>query len=724
MERRTAWLFAAILILLAAILPYRGAIGNGFVYDDVVAVERNERVHGLAHWQEILSTEYWNRRELPSRLYRPVTLLSIAAEHQLLGPEPGHFHLTNLLLHAAASILVFGIVGRALRTRRDDPLEDARDRRDTLFAAGAAGILFAMHPLHSEAVLPIVGRAELLSALFTLLTVDALLRGGRARWIAPFAACLALLSKESAALVVPYIALLAFFGLSARNVAQLRRWDGPGSGRLMAAGRDLLWIGPGIVVALLLRWNALHDVVAPKLAFADNPLVAAGVLERVGTSAFLFTRYLVLHLLPEPLVPDYSYAAIPVTGLSSFPGVAGLVTWFFLAVAIWFLTRLGRMETDPAARGGLALAGLGLSWFALGTLLSSNLFFLIGTLFAERLSYLPGIGLFLVFAALVKAAFSLRAAVAQYVAVSAVIALFAAGTVGHLSMLSRRTAAWSSNLALFRQATIDQPRSFRVWVGLGESLMNEGKLAEAEPALLKSLAIYPDFGATHNCLMSIYHDRGKFDQADTHARRLKQLVPMDPRPYFVLSESARRAGDPAAALEEAKAGMAGNPDYLPLRLASARAAGALGRTEEAIADYRLVIEKQPQLTSAKSELGPLLVRLERWDEAVALYRQVVADAPDWAANNYLAWASFKSVTAGGESVSDASGRLEEAQRAAEAAVSQAPENMKRYALDTCAQIRFARGERAAAIALMEQLVAALPGEASYRETLQRWRAAR
>lgn len=724
MERRTAWRIAALLVLLAAILPYRGAIGNGYVYDDVVAVERNDRVHGLAHWQEILSTEYWNRRELPSRLYRPVTLLSIAAEHQLLGPEPGHFHLTNLLLHAAASLLVLGIVGRALRTRRDDSIEDARDRRDTLFAAGAAGILFAMHPLHSEAVLPIVGRAELLSALFTLLTVDVLMRGGRARWIAPFAACFALLSKESAALIVPYVALLAFFGLSARNVAQLRRWDGPGSGRFGAAGRDLLWIAPGVALALLLRWNALHEVPAPQLAFADNPLVAAGVVERIATSAFLFTRYLVLHLLPEPLVPDYSFAAIPVAGLSSFPGVAGLVTWFFFAVTIWFLTRLGRMETDRSARAGLALAGLGLSWFALGTLLSSNLFFLIGTLFAERLTYLPGIGLFLVFAALVKAAFALRAAVAQYVAVSVVLALFAAGTIGQLAMLSKRTAAWSSNLALFRQATIDQPRSFRVWVGLGESLMNEGKLAEAEPALQKSLAIYPDFGATHNCLMSIYHDQGKFELADTHARRFRQLVPMDPRPYFVLSESARRAGDPTAALAEAQAGIAANPDYLPLRLASARAAGALGRTEEAIAEYRLVIEKQPQLTSARSELGPLLIRLERWDEAVELYRQVVAEAPDWAASNYLAWASFKSVTAKDGSAPDAAERLDEAQRAAETAVSQAPESMKRYAIDTLAQIQFARGERAAAIALMEQLVAALPGESSYRGTLRAWRASR
>ncbi|MFN8548804.1 MAG: hypothetical protein U0527_12765 [Candidatus Eisenbacteria bacterium] len=148
-------LLLLLLVALAAVLPYAGAHRNGFVYDDVVAVRDNPRVHGLAHARELFTTEYWNRPELPSRLYRPLTLLAIAAEWAWLGSEPGHFHVTNLVLHGLVSVAVTLLVLGALARRgppSDDEEEEARDRRSS---AGRRRGRTALRdaPLHSEAVL-------------------------------------------------------------------------------------------------------------------------------------------------------------------------------------------------------------------------------------------------------------------------------------------------------------------------------------------------------------------------------------------------------------------------------------------------------------------------------------------------------------------------------------------------------------------------------------------
>ncbi|MFN8548802.1 MAG: hypothetical protein U0527_12755 [Candidatus Eisenbacteria bacterium] len=100
--------------------------------------------------------------------------------------------------------------------------------------------------------------------------------------------------------------------------------------------------------------------------------------------------------------------------------------------------------------------------------------------------------------------------------------------------------------------------------------MNEGRPQEAELALLRSLSIYPDFGATHACLMSIYHDQGKNDLAMQHARELKRLVPVDARPYFVLSEAARAVETRRVRARQAEEGLALDASYLPLHLAAGR----------------------------------------------------------------------------------------------------------------------------------------------------------
>lgn len=700
---------AIAIIALAAWLPWRGAPQLGFAYDDVIAVEQNPRVHGLSHLGEIYRTEYWNRPELPSRLYRPFTLVSLAIEWQLLGGAPGHFHLTNLLVHALTSLLVallawLCLSGFAMRRREEDGESGAggpgSDRAGAAYlGALAAGVLFALHPLHSEAILPIVGRAELRAGAYTVAALCALLLAGRRGrgWLLA-AACFvfwALMSKESALLLIPFaLALPVFF----RRVG----WGAVG-----------LALAPSAVLFFAARAFVLRGIPEPKIAFADNPLVTAGLDQRVASAFAVIWRYVRLHVWPQRLVPDYSYDALPISNWSD------PLTWLGLGsiVALCVAALLSLRSDSPARR----LLGFGAAIWIVGLVAISNLFRVLGTMLGERLAYLPSIGFVLLVAGLVHLAMSVTSRGARRLAAAVLLAVAAVVAVGSFRVAAVRTRAWQSNLTLFQQATLDQPKSFRVWTGYGEALMNAGRLDEALPALQRSLQIYDGFGATHSCLMSIYHDRGDKERAKEHAYRLREIVPMDPKPYYLLADAYLGENELELARAEAEAGLAQDASYLPLQLVAGRVYRALGRDADAIACFERVIASRPELTAARVELGPLLVRGGRWEAAVQNYRIVWPAQQDWGSANYLAWSLLNWVRAGAPG--DRAALLSEARAAAERSVALASPDLKRYPTDTLASVLFDSGERAQAVQLLEGLVRDHPEVADYRATLERYRAA-
>jgi hypothetical protein len=173
------WASAAIVFVLA-LLAYLNNLGNGFVYDDRFIIQESQVVQEL-DWASMVGSSYWGEL-VQAGLYRPLTLLSFGLNRAFGGPEPFGFHLVNNFLHATASVVVF-YFAIALGAGRLTSL--------------AAGVLFAVHPIHTEAVNGIVGRAEIFALLFL---VSALLLFVRGRGTAvAILLLLALLSKESAA---------------------------------------------------------------------------------------------------------------------------------------------------------------------------------------------------------------------------------------------------------------------------------------------------------------------------------------------------------------------------------------------------------------------------------------------------------------------------------------------------------------------------------------------
>src|SRR5262245_56774984 len=136
---------------LVAAACYLNTLPNQFAFDDLEIILRNPLVSGerAGDFAATFASHYWSHLRESGNLYRPLTILSYAANHALSGTSPWSYHAVNILLHALASALV---VALGVRFGLNAPL------------SLAAGLLFAVHPVHSEAVAGVVGRAELLVA--------------------------------------------------------------------------------------------------------------------------------------------------------------------------------------------------------------------------------------------------------------------------------------------------------------------------------------------------------------------------------------------------------------------------------------------------------------------------------------------------------------------------------------------------------------------------------
>jgi tetratricopeptide (TPR) repeat protein len=511
---RAVW---PLLVGLAGVLAFLDAIPNGFTLDDVALVEHNPAVGSLSAVPRIFVRPYWDVPGEHYGLYRPLTIASFAINRAMTGPGAPGFHLVNVLLHGAVAALVWFAL-----------------RRAGLHYGTAllGGLLFAVHPIHTEAVAGVAGRAELLAALFVVGAWIAHRRGaesagdgGRSRAAAGVLYLAALLSKEGA--------LLAPLLFWADDALRGRREGLPSLG-----ARFLPYAAAGAVM-LVLRAAALGAHQGSSSIALDNPAAAAGTGPRILTALWVQVRYLILGLWPSRLSCDYSFDAIPVVrGLADPRGAAGLALTVLLAAAIVW----GWKRSRP-----VALATIVWTVFFLP---SSNLLFPAGTIMAERLAYLPSIGLCLALghfgAALAArdASRTKRRVRAAAVASAAVLAIAALG-----ARTWSRNPAWKDNLTLALTDAPAQPRSAKLQAGAGIFLAAAGRTAEAEPYLRRALEIDPDYAQVHYDLGVILARSGDDKDAESHFRRAIGLAPGNPQPYAALGRLLDRGGRAAEAAE-------------------------------------------------------------------------------------------------------------------------------------------------------------------------------
>jgi hypothetical protein len=391
-------------VAVCAAVVYAGALWNQFALDDNQIVRFNTLVLQFSGVWRAFVSPYWPPL-IGGGLYRPLPLASYAIDWQL-GGAAWWFHAVNIAWHAGASVAVAWLARQWSRER----------------AALAAGLLFAAHPVHVEAVANIVGRAELMAALFAIVSVYVALAHDRLWW-SVVALAAGLLSKENAVVAPALIAWGWIMEMAPRP-----------SRRRMAAYLAA-WVALGAVYVVV-RWNVLgHELVgrAAPVFFGASPVAVR--LTAVAALADV-ARLLVF---PLTLRVDYSPAERTlVTTPLDLRFVLGLLCVAAWGALLWIAWRRGRR-----------VEAFGLGWIAIALFPVSNLVVPVGVLLAERALYLPSVGLVLAAGAWLKDLETRRLALVLSM-------LVLAG--GVLTFL--RVPVWRDTRAMITSELEDSPRSF------------------------------------------------------------------------------------------------------------------------------------------------------------------------------------------------------------------------------------------------------------------------
>jgi protein O-mannosyl-transferase len=462
------WLVLIPVVLALAV--HFNVLQNGFVWDDIVLLTEEGRT-GMA------------QQAAPESYYRPVGSMSYRMDRKLWDQNPFGYHLTGLALHACATLLVT-LLG--LRLFAESP------RRVPI--ATFAGLLFAVHPVHAEAVAWIAGRNDLLPTVFLLIAALAHLagrQGTRAVWTFPVflsAMTLALLSKETAA---PYLLVFPLY--------DLLLWPRPGP-----RWRRLLTPSTGLLVFLGLVYVILRIQTLGNLT-GRLPLREGGLGDHLH-GVLSATGFYMKHLIfPYPLnvfigLPEMTSAIGTLytgLGLLAFLAAAGLTFW---------------------GRGARFAIGLWSVLLGLAAPLVLSMTTLVHVPVAERYLYLPSVG-FVYIAAGGLFALSNRLRDRHFVVRPQAILLIAATTV--LMAFSyasyHRNQVWLNETALWEDAVRKSPRAALPHNRLGKDYVRAGRLEDAQREFLLALEGqgYPGILASAAInLGGTYYEQGRLELAE------------------------------------------------------------------------------------------------------------------------------------------------------------------------------------------------------------------
>ncbi|NIA13556.1 MAG: tetratricopeptide repeat protein [Nitrospiraceae bacterium] len=423
LSRKQFRLVVAGAIVIAGLLAYANTFTGEFVWDDASSVLLHRNVQDPSKFFQLFREDQHAFGRGQGNFYRPLVSVTFMIDFLLSRPganealSPFFFHVTNLGWHVAAALLLFVLLSRL----------GAPD-----FVRAAVPLIYVVHPLHTEAVAYISGRADMMSAAFMFAgLVSALWEGSKGRRIA--GSLLSglffvggLLSKESM-LIYPLLLLLFAFGRPVEGEDRKRVY----LGRLLPLG---------VAAALFAVYGWLRMTV---LHFASGSPPDSSFGQRVVETLQSFALYIGLLFMPTGLHMERSLAGATI--LTTLTGAVLL----FLLIAVMAVS----------FRKGQTRAGLGLAWFLLTWMPISGIFPLNAPM-AEHWMYVPMAGFFWALAELAWAAARQRAARRM------VVAAAYAACVCFLALTVARNRAWHDNETLFTATLAENPKSSRVHYNL------------------------------------------------------------------------------------------------------------------------------------------------------------------------------------------------------------------------------------------------------------------
>ena len=566
------WLLCALLVL-CVFAVYGQTLGFGFIgYDDLEYVVNNARVRRGLSWEGM----HWAFTTFFFANWFPLTWLSLMLDAGIAGPDPRMFHLTNLLLHAASTLLLFRVLDRATGAR--------------LRSAWVAA-LFAVHPLHVESVAWVAERKDVLCTLFWFLGMLAWLRWverpGALRYAAVILCfALGLLCKQMLVTLPLALLLLDFWPLD-----RLRRL---GLLRLLLEKAPLFALAAAASVVAVMAQGA---------GGALGSLEAYPLGARLANAALSYLAYLKQTFWPADFAVFYPYPG------SDLPlGSALLAALLLLAIsgAVWRLRR---------SRPYLAVGWL---WY-LGTLLPVIGIVQVGfQARADRYTYVPLVGIFLMLAWGVPDLLGRRP---RWLGAAAGASVAAAAWLAWLQV-----GYWSDSILLFQRAIQVTGENALAEHNLGSAYYQrraEGDLERAAAHYAEAVRIDPGYGAALNSLAGVLLELGRTEEA---IDRWSQLVTARPQATTALCNlcgALARGGRLSEAEARCEQALRSNPQAACAHYNLGQLYLQQSRILDAEKHLETAVRIAPGDTNARLGLAAALAEQGRLSDASAQYAEVL-----------------------------------------------------------------------------------------------------
>ncbi|MBI3610943.1 MAG: tetratricopeptide repeat protein [Nitrospirae bacterium] len=607
---RYGWLFP----LLLALLVNANVLLNGFAWDDAVFFGETSHQDAPAR--------------APDAYFRPLIVWSYQLDQWFWGRNPFGFHLSVYLAHALTTLLYYLSVHLLLRFYRKEKAEDI---------ALVTASLFAIHPIHTEAVAWVSGRNDVFTALFMMIALYAYLRHRQqpSSWsmllLFTLGSVLGLMSKETA---IPFLLIFPVIDFLLHRSGVIR-WRG--------IKEPMVWLWAIFLGSFILY--RLAQVGRPPAYPDEIPLVS-------GTKILLIALgyYLKLLFIPHPL--NLFVSELPTGDLQGLIylalGTAGI------AVLIWVILRLSR-----------TLFAIGAIWFVLGIAAPLVVPFVpvSVTPVAERYAYLASGGFLLLVSVggyqgwrWIQARFSSPMDARWGIGcLILIVGLFSYLTVERNGIWRDEVKLWEDTVrksppaALprnylgslyfshgqtekavqeFQMALKLEPDNPDVHRNRGVALKKLGRLDESIREYQAALKLKPDDAVTHNDLGLFYQDLGRTDEAVQEYQIALKLKPDDAAAHYNLGNTYKRQGRLGEAIQAYQSALKFKPDSAEAHNNLGNIYKDQGRLDEATREYQAALKLAPNSAWAHDRMGEVLKTHGRLEEAIKEYQTALKLQPD------------------------------------------------------------------------------------------------
>ncbi|KAM6438082.1 protein O-mannosyl-transferase TMTC3 [Liasis olivaceus] len=578
--------FALIFGVVAAC--YWNSLFCGFVFDDVSAILDNKDLHPSTPIKNLFLNDFWGTpmsEERSHKSYRPLTVFTFRLNYLFSELNAISYHFLNVIFHAVVCIIFLKLCKLFL------------DNKSSLVAS----LLFAVHPIHTEAVTGVVGRAELLSSIFFL---AAFLSYTRSRgpentivWT-PIAAtvflvAVATLCKEQGVTVVGICCVYEVFIAQGYTLPVL--WDtvlqilqGKGSIPycMLQMLLKLIVLMFSTLLLVVIRVQVIQSQL-PVFTRFDNPAAVSPSPVRQLTFNYLLPVNAWLLLNPSELCCDWTMGTIPlVESVLDVRNIATITFFCFLGTLVVFSLRYAGDSSKTVL--------MALCLIVLPFIPASNLFFPVGFVVAERVLYVPSMGFCMLVAhGWKKLTSNSTLRKLSWICLSLVLFIHALKTL-------QRNWDWESEYTLFMSALKVNKNNAKLWNNVGHALENEKNFERALRFFIQATQVQPDDIGAHMNVGRTYKNLNRTREAEESYLVAKSLMPQ----IIPGKKYAARVA----------------PNHLNVYINLANLIRANeSRLEEADQLYRQAISMRPDFKQAYISRGELLLKMNKPLQAKEAY---------------------------------------------------------------------------------------------------------